>query len=113
MSFATKSTGEFYIVDYYQVIDVSARLLSPNLFSQPEGEELEMTINNHFQKARGDHFQLLKVTEKREKTFKLLSGSSDTWSETYRVDARGQQVLKTLKWTGKRFVEVAASEVMS
>lgn len=111
MSFQHKNTGEFYITSYYQVLDVSARFLSPNFSEEPA--DLEATINQNFQKARGDHFQLLKVTEKRERTFRLISGSSDMWSEAYRTEARAHQVVKTLKWTGKKFVEVATSEVMS
>lgn len=98
-------TGEFYTQETLNVLDVSANTIGMAVI-QEQVEDLEGYINRTFQKCRGDHFQLIKTTEYREKTLKLLCGSDNVWTGAYQVKNRKMEVVKTLKWTGKKFVEV-------
>lgn len=104
---AQKPTGEFYTYTSLNVLDVNANHLSQPLMGD-ESSDLEGFINRSFQKCRGDHFQLIQMVSKREKMLKALSGSdSDIWTESYRTMGQPEMIIvKTLKWTGKRFVEV-------
>jgi len=100
-----RETNEFYNHTQYQVLDVSANHISRPMV-QVELDDIESFINQNFQKVRGDLFQLVKVTQNRQKTYRSVSGDDRIVTESYKVKSENMEVVKTLKWTSKKFVEV-------
>lgn len=99
-----RHTGEFYTQEVFNVLDVSARVFSMAVLADVD---LEAYINQTFQKCRGDEFQLVKTIEHRERTYRLMETSAKmVESESYQVKNRELVVIRTLRWTGKKFVEV-------
>lgn len=100
-----RETNEFYNHTQYQVLDVSANHISRPMVKS-ELDNIETFISQNFQKVRGDLFHLVKVTQNRQKTYRSVSGDDRIVTESYKVKCDDMEVVKTLKWTSKKFVEV-------
>ena len=99
-----RHTGKFYTYEYSQVLDVYANHISQPIMDKEES--LESFITRNFQLRRGDKFQLRRTSEYREKTYRSVCGDNSILTESFLIKASSTKIIKTLTWTGKKFVEI-------